>query len=104
MFINNNSLIEFGPDDVKEFWNNFKEANKGVLFDGDQKYQIGLNSETIDEDTLLKALECKPQIAEETRNYDKYESQIVSDTTGENKEGSRLDDYSHKDNESKEVK
>jgi hypothetical protein len=104
MFINNNSLIEFGPDDVKEFWNGFKEANKGVLFDGNQKYQIGLNSETIDEDTLLKALECKPQIAEETRNYDKYRSQILSGTLNAEKLKSRLDDYSHKDNENKEVK
>ena len=104
MFINNNSLIEFGPDDVKEFWNNFKEANKGVLFDGNQKYQIGLNSKTIDEDTLLKALECKPQIAEETRNEDKYRSQILSGTLNAGKLKSRLDDYSHKDNEREEVK
>ena len=102
MFINNNSLIEFNHDDVAEFWNNFKEANQGVLFDGDQKYQIGLNSKIIDEDTLLKSLECKPEIEEQTQNYDKSQSQIVSDTTGENKVGSRLDDYSQKDNE-KEV-
>ena len=102
MFINNNSLIEFDHDDVKEFWNNFKEANQGVLFDGDQKYQIGLNSKIIDENTLLKSLQCKPEIEEQTQNYDKYESQIVSDTTGETKDGSRLDDYSEKDNE-KEV-
>ena len=102
MFINNNSLIEFNHDDVAEFWNNFKEANQGVLFDGDQKYQIGLNSKIIDENTLLKSLQCKPEIEEQTQNYDKYESQIVSDTTGETKDGSRLDDYSEKDNE-KEV-
>ena len=104
MFINNNSLIEFDHNDVAEFWNGFKEANKGVLFDGNQKYQIGLNSRTIDEDTLLKALECKPQTAEETRKYDKYESQILSGTLNAGKLKSSLDDYSHKDNESKEVK
>ena len=103
MFINNNSLIEFDHNDVAEFWNNFKEANQGVLFDGNQKYQIGLNSTIIDENTLLKSLECKPQIVEETRNYDKYESQILSGILNAEKLKSRLDDYSEQDNKT-EVK
>ena len=102
MFVNNNSLIEFDHNDVAEFWNRFKLANKHVLFNGEQKYQMGLNSKIIDENTLLKSLECMPQIEKQNENYAKYESQILSGFLNAKELESRLDDYSPKDNE-KEV-